>query len=38
MQRRSAKMRELGMALAVTLGIAIASFGVAIFAARYLAN
>jgi hypothetical protein len=38
MQQRSAKGRELGMALALALGLAFALFGVAILAASYLAK
>jgi hypothetical protein len=38
MQQRSAKARELGTALAVALGLAFVSFGVAILAASYLAK
>jgi hypothetical protein len=38
MQQPSAKMRELRTALALALGLAIASFGTAIVAAGYIAK
>jgi hypothetical protein len=37
-QQPSAKVRELRLALAVALGLAIASFGAAIVAAGYIAK
>jgi hypothetical protein len=38
MQKPSPKMRELRTALAVALGLALACFGAAVFAAGYIAK